>query len=279
LDEAERERDQRSHVAAAASNEVVGADKDDAERDGGLDHRGRRRHHIECGERERDAVADGEGGDDLEERLPPSAEQQQTNQEQDVIGTDEDVVNPRRDERPDHGERATRGPCVIRAIRVVVRQDELLPKLAIFVDVHERLMERIVGEEHRVHAERGGTRCANAKAQTDPLSIRNRIDRAPFERQRRVGPQHEPLGDERSNAIAIRGREARFEQPFRRCDPQLVGCIDDVNHQRAVDRVADLEIQIAERRGMAKGRSRSEQQANQKEIGLTHWSAHFIANF
>ena len=37
VDEAERERDPRAHVAAAADQQVVGADVDDAQRDGRLD--------------------------------------------------------------------------------------------------------------------------------------------------------------------------------------------------------------------------------------------------
>ena len=42
VDEAERERDPGAHVAAAADQQVVGADVDDAERDGRLDDPRRR---------------------------------------------------------------------------------------------------------------------------------------------------------------------------------------------------------------------------------------------
>ena len=93
VDEAERERDPRAHVAAAADQQVVGADVDDAERDRRLDDPRRRRHEVERRQRQRDAVRDRERGDDQRELADRAAEQQQADQKQQVIGPDQDVMD------------------------------------------------------------------------------------------------------------------------------------------------------------------------------------------
>ena len=58
VDEAEGERNPGAHVAAAADQQVVGADIDDAERDRRLDDARRRADQVQRGERQRDAVRD-----------------------------------------------------------------------------------------------------------------------------------------------------------------------------------------------------------------------------
>ena len=83
-----------------------------------------------------------------------AAEQQQADEEQDVIGPDEDVMRPRRDERLHHRNRALRRPEVVGArIRRGV-EDHLLTEIRVLVDVDEGLMDRVVGKEVRVDRER-----------------------------------------------------------------------------------------------------------------------------
>ena len=75
-------------------SQVVGADVDDAERDGRLDEAGGRVDNLQRGERQRDAVAERKGGDDGEQACEVPAEQHQADDEEDVIGTDCDVMVP-----------------------------------------------------------------------------------------------------------------------------------------------------------------------------------------
>src|SRR4029453_9406358 len=51
-----------------------------------LDDRRRRRHHVERRQRQGDAVADGEGGDDPDERSPGAASEEQADREQEGLG-------------------------------------------------------------------------------------------------------------------------------------------------------------------------------------------------
>ena len=88
-------------VAAAADEQVVGADVHDAERDGRLDHPRRRAEEVQRRERQRDAVGDRERRDDDREPPDRSAEQQQADEEQQVVGSDQDVVDAGRDELAD----------------------------------------------------------------------------------------------------------------------------------------------------------------------------------
>ena len=106
MDEAERERDPGAHVAAAADQQVVGADVDDAQRDRRLDDPRRRGDEVQRRERQRDAVRDGERGDDERQLAERAAEQQQADQEQQVVGADQDVVDAGGQELPDDRERA-----------------------------------------------------------------------------------------------------------------------------------------------------------------------------
>jgi hypothetical protein len=62
------------------------ADEHDAQRDGRLDQAGGQVHQAQGGEGERDAVGEGEGGDDFEQLLQPAAQQQQSDDERDVVG-------------------------------------------------------------------------------------------------------------------------------------------------------------------------------------------------
>jgi hypothetical protein len=105
-------------------------------------------------ERQRQAVADRERRDDPQQRPRLRAEQQQADQEQDVIRPDQDVMHARRHERRRHRQRAAYGPRIIHALGRAAIEDALIPERAILIDVDERLMDPVVGEEQRPHGER-----------------------------------------------------------------------------------------------------------------------------
>jgi hypothetical protein len=58
----------------------------------------RRRHDVERRERQRDAVGDREGGDDEQQAPGRSAEQQQPDQKQQMLGAYQDMVKSGRQE-------------------------------------------------------------------------------------------------------------------------------------------------------------------------------------
>ena len=85
---------------------------------------------FERRQRQRDAVADRERRDDLRARHQRTAEQQQSDQEQDVIGPDQDVVNAGGDERLHHLDRALRRAEVVGVLVRLGVEDDLLAQLA-----------------------------------------------------------------------------------------------------------------------------------------------------
>ena len=107
--EPERERDPGPHVASAAAQDVVGADIDDAERDRRLHDAGGRIHQPERGERQRDRVRERERRHDEEQPLQRPSKQDQTDEKEDVIRPDEDVMDARRQEPPDDLDRSLPG--------------------------------------------------------------------------------------------------------------------------------------------------------------------------
>ena len=98
MDEAERERNPRPHVASAADHQVVGADVDDAQGDGRLDDVRRRVQELERGERERHAMGRRKRTDDERELAERAAQEQQANQKEQMVGTDQDMVHAGRHE-------------------------------------------------------------------------------------------------------------------------------------------------------------------------------------
>ena len=96
----------RTSRAPVRRQQIVCADVHDAERDGRLDDARRRGDEVERGERQRDAVTDREGGHDAEQSQDAAAEQQQADDEEDVIGSDRDVMDARGGERFEDRERA-----------------------------------------------------------------------------------------------------------------------------------------------------------------------------
>ena len=92
--QAEDKRNPGTRIAAMPAQQVVRADEDDTERDRWLDQACWWRHDAERRQRQRNAVPDSERGDDANEDLPVAAEEQQSDQEQDVVRSDQDVLNP-----------------------------------------------------------------------------------------------------------------------------------------------------------------------------------------
>ena len=153
MDESERERNPRPHIAAFVHEQVVGADIHDAERDRRLDQARRRGHEIERRQRQRDAVRHGESGDDQQQLPQRSAEQKQSDQKQQVVRADQDVVNSGRHELPDDGGHALPRAGKVLECRVIAIENRLRPQIAAFVHIEECLVAGIVGEHQRAHGD------------------------------------------------------------------------------------------------------------------------------
>ena len=76
------------------TNRLSARNTDNAERDGRLDQMRRRIEHIQHRQRQRDAVRERKRRDHDKQLPERSAEQQQTDQKQHMVGTDKDVVYP-----------------------------------------------------------------------------------------------------------------------------------------------------------------------------------------
>src|SRR5207248_11162034 len=155
VDEPERERDSRAPVAAARTRaKILEADVDDAERDQGLDDAPRDPDHAQDGERERDAVRQREGRGYLYDALQGSPEQQQPDDEEDVIGTDEDMVDPGADERGENRRDSFRTLGIDIHAWSLGGQDLLRrDPAARVVDIQECLVLTVLGEEPRLDAQ------------------------------------------------------------------------------------------------------------------------------
>ena len=82
----------RPAAPAAAQPAVLRRDERDREADQRLDRRLRRPHPAERRERQREAVRDGEAGDDARDVGEPAAQEQQRSDEREVIPAREDVL-------------------------------------------------------------------------------------------------------------------------------------------------------------------------------------------
>ena len=112
VQQTERERDdprhalgqtrgaRRARIRAAASE--LRREKQDAQRDHGLDRRGRHTHETERRRTQRDAVREREGRDGRDELAHAAHEQQQREHEQQVIDAEQDVLDTEHGVRPDH---------------------------------------------------------------------------------------------------------------------------------------------------------------------------------
>ena len=79
------------------------------------------------------------------------------------------------------------------------------------------------------------------------MTIGRRLQLQPLKRRRRVGPYLQPRLDESYHPISKPRRLHRIEQAIRRLDANVMGHVDDVKNERAVnDVLTDDEIEKAE---------------------------------
>ena len=162
-----------------AHQQVVDAHDDDAERDRGLHDPGRDLNDVERCERERDAVSDRERRNDGREAPHGAAEQQQPEQKQDVIGPDQDVLDAGLNEGAYDRPSAGRGASVVGEPLAARIEDRLVLELPALVDVDERLMSRIVGEQDRVDVDNAGPAGFDVETEPQALTLGKYLDRAP----------------------------------------------------------------------------------------------------
>ena len=154
VDQAEGAGGQDAPFAAGPGAQVVDADVDDAQGNQRLDQCRRRRDHAEHSERKGDAVRDGEGRDYGGQPPETSSEQEQARQEEQVIRTREDVLDARGEEALNGpGARLRRASRKRRAVRGAIEHG-LAGQDAVHVQVHERQVRGIVGEQRPIERER-----------------------------------------------------------------------------------------------------------------------------
>src|SRR5215510_3407111 len=126
MHEAEEERYPGARIPARlAYHEVVNADINNAQRNGRLDKARRRIEHVQRGERQGNAVVDGEGGDDGQQPHQASSHQQQPHDEEDVIRPGKDVIDPEGDELFHYGQRDLPAAGKVVEGRMVIIEDFL----------------------------------------------------------------------------------------------------------------------------------------------------------
>ncbi len=96
----------RQRLLRVRDEEVLDADVGDGERDRGLDEARAGREDRERGERQRDRMREREGAHHADERAQAAAHQDEAQQEDQVIGAGEDVLDAELQHRPGHGDRA-----------------------------------------------------------------------------------------------------------------------------------------------------------------------------
>ena len=125
------------------AQEVLEGDPHDGGGDGRLHDAGGNGHHSQHGEGEGDAVGNGEGGDDLEERQEGSPAKQEGGEEEQVIVAGEDVLDAELEEsrlRGAAGASSHRDPALAR----LGREGEL-PRLAARLHLGQGV---VIGTEH-----------------------------------------------------------------------------------------------------------------------------------
>src|SRR5437588_12660090 len=180
MDEPEAERNPRAHVASIANEEVVGADVDDAERDGRLDNPHGLRHQIQRSQRQWDAVRDSERGDDDHELPEAAAQTQETDEKQNMLRADQNVLNARGKELAHHRQSALPSARKVRDLWMTVVEDRLRQRLSV-INIHEGLVCRIVWEHPRDHCDgawRGVQGVSHVHAQR--LSLRQNFNLRPL---------------------------------------------------------------------------------------------------
>ena len=194
-------------------------------------------------------MAESKRRDDRQEAREAAAEQEQTNDKEDVIGADGDVMDAGRGEGLEHRQQALPRAGVEVHARAAAVQDLLPHEAVAFVDVDERLMFGIVRKEVRRDCQLA--RCLarrGAPQHLDGITIGKRLDGG---ERPRDGPavldERQARLEQRRNRRRPLLDERRVGELGRRLDFQLVRHIEVVKHEPAGEAVGGyVNVEIAE---------------------------------
>ena len=189
-----------------------------------------------------------------------AAEQQQADQEQQVVGADQDVMDAGRDEPaerprrcPAACRRSTRTACVPR------RESPARSSASAFVDVDERLVLRVVREHHGRDRDRAGRAARGSRGLRAAATGARRAARATttIRRLARGRPPPAPAGRSASVRIASSwprstagsSRRSIGSMPRSCATSKTCATTDD-----AIPRSLHADVDVAERRGVCRGR-------------------------
>ena len=119
-----------------------------------------------------------------------------------MVRADQDVAHADRDKRAHHRQYALRRTRVIHLCTPAGTEDQLLAQVVALVDVHERLVRRVVREHSREDAHRPRARDGNPEPQQHAVPVDRRFHPQPLDGQGRGNVDHQARRDERDDAIA-----------------------------------------------------------------------------
>src|SRR5437667_1536298 len=172
-DREESERDGRrpwNHERSfAAQPDVLDGDERDREADERLDRRTIGMNPAEHRDAERQAVTDGEPRHQAGDAAEPPAEEQQGDQEGEVIGAAEDVLDPEPDVRADGRGSGGRERRAQEPARIALREDALRGPSSVTRDAREaHVARRDVGEERAADGEAARRRAPSPPFLSEP---------------------------------------------------------------------------------------------------------------
>ena len=148
-----------------------------------------------------------------------------------MVRPDQDVVHARGQEPARDGERALPRAREVLEARVVAVEDRLGLQRAVLVDVEERLVGGIVGEQRCAHPdEAGGTVHRAREADPDRASFGDDLGRCRRSARERaiVRGELEPRQEHRDDVAAPGGEPRGIEEEIRGLEPEVVREIEDV---------------------------------------------------
>ncbi len=140
VDEAEEEADEPAQGRHVAEEDVLEGHVDDGRGDDALNEPLGHGDEAEDSQGQRDAVGDGEGSDDLEERQEAASAEQQGPEEEEVVVAGEDVLDAELEEaclRATGVASPDRDSCLAR-----LRSEGQLPRLPVGLDLCQRVVVR-----------------------------------------------------------------------------------------------------------------------------------------
>ena len=180
MNEPETECNPGANIAPVANEQVVCADVHDAECDGRLDNAHRWRHEVQCRQRQRHAVREGERGDYHHELPKAAAQKQKTDEKQNMLRADQNVLNARGKELAHHRQCALPSARKVRDLWMTVVEDRLRQRLSV-INIHEGLVRRIVREHPRDHCDGAWRRVQGVShVHAQRLSLRQNVNLRPL---------------------------------------------------------------------------------------------------